>query len=64
MDNHNNKLRTSCEENPRLGHNHRYVKFLSNGLKATRSGLSSSYKKYCILQYSIEIKARISVEED
>ena len=64
MDNHNNKLSNSCEENPRLGHKQRYVKFLSNGLKATRSGLSSSYKKYCILQYSIEVKARISVEED
>ena len=64
MDNHNNKLSNSCEENQGLGHKQRYVKFLSNGLKATRSGLSSSYKKYCILQYSIEIKARISVEED
>ena len=64
MDNHNNKLRTSCEENPTLGHNQRYVKFLSNGLKATRSGLPSSYKKYYILQYNIEVKARISLEED
>ena len=64
MDNHNNKLRTSCEENPTLGHNQRYVKFLSNGLKATRSGLPSSYKKYYILQYNIEVKARISVGED
>ena len=64
MDNHNNKLRTSCEENPRLGHNHRYVKSLSNRLKATRSGLSPSYKKYYILQYNIEVKGRISVEED
>ena len=41
-DNNNNKLSNSCKKNPRLGHKHRYVKFRSNGLKATRSGLSSS----------------------
>ena len=47
--NHNNKLSNSCEENAKLGYNHRYVTFLSNGLKATRSVLSSSYKKYSLL---------------
>ena len=30
--------------NPKLGHNLGYVKFLSNGLKASRSGFSFSYK--------------------
>ena len=64
IDNQNSKLRTRCKENPTLGHNQRYIKFLTNGLKATRSGLPSSYKKYYILQYNIEVKARISVEED
>ena len=39
---HNNKLSYNSEENPKLGHNHRYVKFLSSGLKVSRSGLSSS----------------------
>ena len=28
---HNNKLRYNYEENPKLGHNHRYVKFLCDG---------------------------------
>ena len=49
MDNHNNKLSNTCEENLKLGHNHRYVKCLSNELKASRSGLSSSYKKCYIV---------------
>ena len=44
MDNHDNKLSNSYEENPKLGPNHRYVKFLSNGLKASRRRLSSTYK--------------------
>ena len=35
MDNHDNKLSNSYEENPKLGHNHSNVKFLSNGLKAS-----------------------------
>ena len=39
MDNHD-KLSNSCMENPKLGH--RYVEFLNNGLKASRSGLSSA----------------------
>ena len=43
-DSHNNKPTYNNEENPKLGHNHRYVKFLSSGLKASRSELSSSYK--------------------
>ena len=34
-DNRNNKLSYNSEENPNLGHDHRYVKFLSNGLKAS-----------------------------
>ena len=34
MNNRNNKLSNSCEENPELGHNHRYVEFLSDELKA------------------------------
>ena len=38
----------------------RYV----NGLKPTRSGLSYPHKKNYILQYSIGVKARISVEWD
>ena len=32
---HNNELSYNSDENPNLGHNHRYVKFLSNGLKAS-----------------------------
>ena len=31
MNNHNNKLSYNSDENPKLGHNYRYVKFLSNG---------------------------------
>ena len=46
MDNDDNKLDNSCEENPKFGHNHRYVKNLSNGLKASRRGLSSTYKSF------------------
>ena len=34
-DSHNNELSYNSDENPNLGHNHRYVKFLSNGLKAS-----------------------------
>ena len=30
-DGHNNKLSYNSEENPKLGHNHRYVKCLSKG---------------------------------
>ena len=44
MDNHDNKLSNSRKKNPKLGHKHRYTKFLSNGLKASRSGLSFSKK--------------------
>ena len=44
MDNHDSKLSNSCEETLKLGNNHRYVKFLSNGLKASRRGLFSTYK--------------------
>ena len=52
MDNYNNKLSNSCEENPKLGHNHRSVKNLSYRLQASRSGLPSSYKKYYIVKYT------------
>ena len=41
------------EENPKLGHNLGYVKFLSNGLKPSRSGLCSSLQNYYIVKYSI-----------
>ena len=34
-DRHNNELSYNSDENPNLGNNHRYVKFLSNGLKAS-----------------------------
>ena len=34
-DSHKNQLSYNSDENPNLGHNHRYVKFLSNGLKAS-----------------------------
>ena len=44
MNKRNNKLSNSCEENPELGHNHRYVKFQSDELKANQSRSSSSYK--------------------
>ena len=49
MDNQNRKLRTSCEENPRLGHNQRYVNFLSNGLKLLEADCLPLTKstKYC-----------------
>ena len=57
MNNHNNKLSNSCEENPKLGHNHRYVKFLSSGLKAGRSGLSFFYKSTIL--YSVLLKLRL-----
>ena len=59
MDNHDNKLSNSCEENPKLGHNHRYVKFLSDGLRASRRGLSSTYKS--IKYYSIALKLKLSL---
>ena len=39
-----NKPTYNNEENPKLGHNLGHVKFLSNGLKASRSGSSFSYK--------------------
>ena len=42
MDNHNKKLSNNCKKNPKLEHKHRYVSFLSNGLNAIQSGLSSS----------------------
>ena len=59
MDNHDNKLSNSYEENPKLGHNHRYVKFLSNGLKASRRRLSSTYKS--ITWYSIVLELKLSL---
>ena len=55
MDNHD-KLSNSCVENPKLGH--RYLKFLSNGLKASRSGLSSANKS--TTQYSIVLDLKLS----
>ena len=39
---HDNKLSYNGEENPKLGHNHRYVKFLSNELKARRNRKSTT----------------------
>ena len=62
MDNHDNKLNNSCEENPKLGHNHRYVKFLSDGLRASRRGLSSTYKS--IKYYSIALKKVVSYSQE
>ena len=55
MDNHD-KLSNSCVENPKLGH--RYVKFLSNGLKASRSGFSSANTSST--QYSIVLDLKLS----
>ena len=40
---HNNKLSYNGEESPKLGHNHRYAKFLSNGLKARRNRKSTTW---------------------
>ena len=62
--NHNNKPTYNSEENPKLGHNLGYVKFFSNGLKASRSGLCSSLQNYYIVKYSIKFNAEISVEQD
>ena len=58
MDNHNNKLSNSCVENLKLGHNHRYVKFLSDGL-ASRCGLSSFIKS--TTYYSIVLDLELSL---
>ena len=62
MNNHDNKLSNSCEENPKLGHNHRYVKFLSDGLRASRRGLSSTNKS--IKCYSIALKKVVSCSQE
>ena len=40
---HKYKLSYNGEENPKLGYNHRYVKFLTNGLKASRNRKITTY---------------------
>ena len=52
MDNHNNKLTNSCKKNPRLGNKHRYITFLSNGLKIAITWIKDSHNKK--LSYSSE----------
>ena len=59
MENHNNKVSNSCKKNPRLTHKHRYVKFLSNGLMASRSGLSLILERYYIVYYNKVLNLRL-----
>ena len=49
----------NSEKNPKLGRNHRYVRFLSNGLKATRGGIVFLLEKYYIVQYSVVLNLKL-----
>ena len=54
---HNNKLSYNCEENPELGNNHRYVKFLSVG-SIVQYSLVSCRSQRCLEFARVYIKEK------